>query len=93
MINQVLSVLHEVPTFAIKASKFGSGLRDLFDTNFFRQVGHSLFLRKNIDLQVQRGASQCFLRLQKVYGLIIYLPTSKSCDYTIVAKSVQTLNL
>ena len=33
-----------LPTFAIKASKFGSGLRDLFDTNFLRQVGHSLFL-------------------------------------------------
>ena len=27
----------------IRQSKFGSGRSDLFDTNFFRQVGHSLF--------------------------------------------------
>lgn len=30
----------------MSASKFGSGLSDLLETSFFRQVGHSLLLNK-----------------------------------------------
>ena len=36
----------------MRASKFGSGLRDLLDTNFFLQVGHSLLpLRRAVMMQ------------------------------------------
>ena len=31
-------------TFAISLSKLGSGLKERFETSFFRQVGHSLLL-------------------------------------------------
>lgn len=31
-------------TFAIRASKLGSGRKDRFEINFFLHVGHSLFL-------------------------------------------------
>ena len=34
-------------TLSIRASKFGSGLSDLFDMSFFLHVGHSLFLSKS----------------------------------------------
>ena len=32
-------------TLSINASKFGSGLSDLLEINFFLQVGHSLLLK------------------------------------------------
>lgn len=36
-------------TFDIRASKFGSGRSDLFDTSFFLHVGHSLFLFSSVN--------------------------------------------
>ena len=34
----------KVLTFAMRASKLGSGRKDLFEISFFLHVGHSLFL-------------------------------------------------
>lgn len=60
-INGIFLSINKTPiisvTLSISASKFGSGLRDLFDMSFFLQVGHSLFLQKKIPKITQIGIS------------------------------------
>lgn len=56
----------------INKSKLGSGLRDRFDTNFFRHVGHSLFPERNA-VMIQSLQNLC----RHSFVVIVFLSISK----------------
>jgi hypothetical protein len=71
-------------SFAIRASKFGSGLSDRLETNFFRQVGHSLLplLRAVI---IQSWQNLC----KHSFVVIVFFNTSKQIGHISSLRSMR----